>query len=63
VEGLKKELGYRVRGQRIKESESGSVLELREHLSSYKADFGGENGSLSQDNGYKWNKKHKYSNS
>jgi REP element-mobilizing transposase RayT len=55
VETLKEELGYRARGRRINESESGSGSELREHVSDYRADFDAGNGGLSQNNSHVWN--------
>lgn len=60
VERLKKELGYRARGRRINESESGSVSELREHVSAYKADSVPKNGILSQNNSYFWDQNHEF---
>jgi REP element-mobilizing transposase RayT len=55
---LKEELGYRARGRRINESESGS--ELRERVSGYKAHFGIENRVLSQNSSYFWRQNNEF---
>lgn len=58
VTKLKEELGYRARGRKVNESESG--LELREHVSGYKVDFGAENSTLSKNNSHFWNQNHEF---
>jgi len=60
-EKVKKKLGHRARGCRTKASVSGSGMELREHVSDYKAGFDAENSVISENYSFFWGQKHEYS--
>jgi len=56
IGGIIKKLRHKARGRRIEVSESG--VELREHVSDYKADFDAENSALSPNNSHFWSDTH-----